>query len=261
MLELLGGAVAGAAAIGLSLRYNWWRVPRKGVPLLMYHHVTDELNGTGLAKLRVTPRSFARQLDWLQDHGYQAVSLSRALSPNPPAKPVVLTFDDGYANFYEEAWPLIRERGMQATVFIVTGSVDGTNRWDLDKGEPQESLLSREQVLELASQGVEFGGHSHNHQDLTNLDDRGLMREITGCQKALSDLLSQPARSFSYPFGHNNQKVQEATERAGFTMACTTRPGKVAGSTNRLQLPRIIVKRSDNMLDFRLKMSRTRSRL
>jgi peptidoglycan/xylan/chitin deacetylase (PgdA/CDA1 family) len=261
MLDVLGGAAAGAAAIGLSLRYNWWRVPRKGVPLLMYHHVTNELNGTALAKLRVSPKSFARQLDWLLDHGYQAVSLSQALSPDRPAKPVVLTFDDGYANFYEEAWPLIRERGMKATVFIVTGVVDGTNQWDLEKGEPLESLLSRAQVLELASQGVEFGGHSHNHRDLTSLDDRGLMREITGCQKVLSDLLGQPARSFSYPFGHFNAKVQEATVRAGFTMACTTRPGKVAGSTDRLEMPRIIVKRSDNLLDFRLKMSRTRSRL
>lgn len=261
MLDILGGAAAGAAALGLSLRYNWWRAPRRGVPLLMYHHVTNELNGTGLAKLRVTPKSFARQLDWLKAHGFQAVGLSRALSPDPPDKPVVITFDDGYANFYEEAWPLLRERGMQATVFIVTGGVDGTNQWDLEKGEPLEPLLSRDQVLELAAQGIEFGGHSHNHRDLTKLDDRGLMREITGCQKMLSDLLGHPARCFSYPFGLFNPKVQQATERAGFTMACTTRPGKVLDSTDRLGLPRIIVKRSDDMLDFRLKISRTRSRL
>lgn len=261
MLDIVSGAVAGAAAVGLSLRYNWWRLPRRGVPLLMYHHITNELNGTGLAKLRVSPRSFARQLDWLLDHGFQAVRLSRALSPDAPEKPVVLTFDDGYANFYEDAWPLLRERGMKATVFIVTGGVDGTNQWDQEKGEPLESLLSRSQILELASQGVEFGGHSHHHRDLTSLDDRGLMREITGCQKMLTDLLGQPARCFSYPFGHYNPKVQEATVRAGFTMACTTRPGKVVRSTDRLELPRIIVKRSDNVLDFRLKMSRTRSRL
>ena len=89
MLDILGGAAAGAAALGLSLRYNWWRAPRRGVPLLMYHHVTNELNGTGLAKLRVTPKSFARQLDWLQSRGFQAVGLSRALGPSPPDKPVV----------------------------------------------------------------------------------------------------------------------------------------------------------------------------
>jgi peptidoglycan/xylan/chitin deacetylase (PgdA/CDA1 family) len=261
MLEWVGGAVAGAAALGLSLRYNWWRSSRPGVPLLMYHHITDQLNGTGLAKLRVAPKSFARQLDWLIDHEYEAVTMSRALSANPPAKPVVLTFDDGYANFYDEAWPLLRERGMQAMVFLVTGQLDGMNNWDKEKGEPLEDLLSRAQVRELSAQGVEFGGHSHNHCDLTALDDRKLMREITGCQKVLTDLLGRPARSFSYPYGLFNQRVQEATVRAGFTMACTTRPGKVVDSTDRLKLPRIIVKRSDNMLDFRLKMSRTRSRV
>jgi peptidoglycan/xylan/chitin deacetylase (PgdA/CDA1 family) len=261
MLEWVGGGVAGAAALGLSLRYNWWRVPRLGVPLLMYHHVTDEMNGTGLAKLRVSPRRFARQLDWLLDHGYDVVGMSRALGPDPPAKPVVLTFDDGYANFYDDAWPLIKERGLGATVFLVTNQVDGFNHWDQDKGEPREELLSRAQILELAYKGIEFGGHSHNHYDLTTLDDRQLMREITGCQKVLTDLLGQPARCFSYPFGLYNPKVQQATVRAGFTMACTTRPGKVAGGSDRLELPRIIVKRSDNMLDFRLKMSRAKSRL
>ncbi len=261
MLEWIGGTAAGLAAVGVSLRYNWWRPPRRGVPVLMYHHVTDQLNGTGLPKLRVSPRRFARQLDWLRDHGFQAVSMSRALGPDPPPKPVVLTFDDGYANFYHEAWPLLAERGMTATVFLVTGAVDGVNRWDREKNEPEERLLTREQILELAAKGVEFGGHSHNHRDLTQLDDRGLIREITGCQKALTDILGRPARSFSYPYGLYNPKVQEATSRAGFTMACTTRPGKVARSSDRLCLPRIIVKRSDNLLDFRLKMSRTRSRL
>lgn len=261
MLEWLGGTVAGATALGLSLRYNWWRIPRQGAPLLMYHHITDELNGTGLAKLRVSPKRFARQLDWLLDHGYDVVTMSQALGPNSSAKPVVLTFDDGYANFYDEAWPIINERGVGATVFLVTGQVGGVNHWDRDKDEPQEELLTRAQILELAYKGVEFGGHSHHHQDLTTLDDRQLMREITGCQKVLTDLLGHPARSFSYPFGLYNPKVQQATVGAGFTMACTTRPGKVVVSSDRLELPRIIVKRSDNMLDFRLKMSRARSRL
>jgi len=261
MLDWLGGAAAGLAALGFSLRYNWWRAPRRGVPLLMYHHITDNLNGSSLAKLRVAPRRFARQLDWLLDHGYQAATLSHALSPDPPVKPVAITFDDGYADFYDQAWPLLQERSMAATVFLVTGGVDGLNKWDRDKGEPEEPLLSRAQILELAAQGVEFGGHSHNHHDLTALDDRRLMREITGCQKALTDLLGKPARVFSYPYGLFNDQVRQATSRAGFTMACTTRPGMIVRATDRLCLPRIIVKRSDDMLDFRLKMSRARSRL
>jgi peptidoglycan/xylan/chitin deacetylase (PgdA/CDA1 family) len=226
----------------------------------MYHHVTDRLDGTRLAKLRVSPAAFERQLDWLLDQGYQAVTLSRALGPRPPEKPVVLTFDDGYADFHRRAWPLLRSRRMNATVFLVTGALGGVNHWDRDK-EPTEELLSRSQILELAAAGVEFGGHTHSHCELEGLEPRRRMLEITGCQKVLTDLLGGPARTFSYPYGRFDQTVQAAVLRAGFTLACTTAPGKARPAADRLTLPRIIVKRADTMLDFRLKLSRARSRL
>ncbi len=254
-------AAAGLAALGLSARYNWWRPVKNGVPILMYHLITDDIEGTNLAKLRVGPAAFARQLDLLQKLGYEAVTLSRALKARPGARQVVITFDDGYADFYHHAWPLLKERGMSATVFLVTGSLDGENKWDWDKGEPHAAMLTRVQVRELAGQGVEFGGHSHTHQDLTRLDDRGLRREITGCQKTISDILGRPSRVFSYPYGLYNRTVAEAVNRAGFTAACHTKPGKLTPQTTRLSLPRIIVKRSDNGLDFRLKLSRGKSRL
>jgi peptidoglycan/xylan/chitin deacetylase (PgdA/CDA1 family) len=271
--------------LGFSARYTWWRRGLKGVPVLMYHHVTDDLNGTPLPKLRVSPRRFARQLDLLLRRGYRTLTLSQALaleacdtrespntfhayeagearwSPGAPAKAVVLTFDDGYLDFYEQAWPLLRARGQTATVFLVTGSLGGDNHWDRDKGEPQEGLMTREQVLELDAAGVEFGGHTHSHRELTTLDERGLRREITGCQKALTDLLGRPSRVFSYPYGLNTPLVAEAVARAGFTAACTTRPGMLGRDTAALMVPRIIVKRADDGLDFALKLTRGRSRL
>jgi hypothetical protein len=86
------------------------------------------------------------------------------------------------------------------------------------------------------------------------------MVEATGCQKALSDLLGRPARVFSYPYGLNDQRVQEAVAQAGFSAACTTRPGMLSDDTPPMAVPRIIVKRSDDRLDFALKMTRGRSR-
>ncbi len=255
------GWLAGLLGLGFSARYTWWRRPLTGVPVLMYHHITDQLGGTPLPKLRVSPKSFARQLDILLARGYRTVALGQALSPEAPPRPVVLTFDDGYADFYEQAWPLLRERGMTATVFLVTGALDGTNLWDHDKGEPSEALMSREQVRELDAAGVEFGGHTHTHRELTTLDERGLRREITGCQKALTDLLGRPSRVFSYPYGLFTPTAAEAVTRAGFTAACTTRPGLLGPRTEPLMVPRIIVKRSDDSIDFRLKLTRGRSRL
>jgi peptidoglycan/xylan/chitin deacetylase (PgdA/CDA1 family) len=261
MWEVAAGGAAAMGLAGVSVRYTWWRRPRRGVPILMYHHVTDRLEGSGQTKLRVSPRRFAQQLDWLLDQGYQAVTLSRALGPRPPDKPVVLTFDDGYANFYRRAWPLLKSRRMSATVFLVTGALGGVNHWDREKKEPTEPLLDRAQILELAAAGVEFGGHTHSHAELAGLEPRRLMLEVTGCQKVLTDLLGGPARTFSYPYGKHDQRALEAVLRAGFTMACTTAPGKARPASDRLSLPRIIVKRSDDMLDFRLKLSRGRSRL
>ena len=264
MMEWVAAGAGGAAVLaglGLSARFNWWRPKLKGIPVLMYHHITDILGGTPLPKLRVTPKAFAAQLDFLQDHGYKTITLGRAMAPNPPPNGVVLSFDDGYYNFYTEAWPLLKRRGMTATVFLVTGALDGDNYWDLPKGEPLEKVMTRAQVRELDAAGIEFGGHSHHHQDLTKLDERGLRREITGCQKVLSDLLGRSCRVFSYPYGLHNEQAQEAVARAGFTAACVTQPGKVNGKTNPMTVPRIIVKRSDNLLDLRLKLSRGKSRL
>jgi peptidoglycan/xylan/chitin deacetylase (PgdA/CDA1 family) len=253
---------AAALGLGFSARYTWWRKVQKGVPVLMYHHVTDELNGTPLPKLRVSPQRFAHHLDFLARRGYRTLTLSQALALEAKGqKAVVITFDDGYLDFYEQAWPLLKARGQIATVFLVTGSLGGENHWDQGKGEPRERLISRKQVLELAAAGVEFGGHTHSHRKLTTLDERDLIREVTDCQKALTDLLGRPSRVFSYPYGLSTPLVAEAVARAGLTAACTTRPGMLRRETNALMIPRIIVKRADDWLDFALKLTRVRSRI
>lgn len=263
IMELLATA-SGLAVLALSLRYTWWRKDQTGIPVLMYHQITDQLNNTSMPNLRVSPKRFARQLDYLKKNGYTTITLNQAAAGGPlPAKPVVLTFDDAYLDFYEQAWPLLKERGMTATLFVVTSAIGGTNAWDVLKGMPEEQIITREQLRELDAGGIEIGGHSHTHMTLTELSDRHLLREITGCQKILTDITGRPARTFSYPFGLYNNKVCEAVARAGFTLACTTKPGKLSPkiAQNLMLIPRIIVKRNDNNLDFRLKLSRGQSRL
>jgi peptidoglycan/xylan/chitin deacetylase (PgdA/CDA1 family) len=259
-MEWLGLAAALGLA-GFSFRYTWWRPPRKGVPILQYHRIGPDTGPVSSSRLQIPAAVFARQLDTLRGLGYQAVTLSQALGERPPRKPVVLTFDDGYADFYYQAWSLLKERGMTATVFLVTGALDGEVHWYRDQGEQPLPMLTRLQVRELFAQGVEFGGHSHRHRDLTTLDDRGLMHEITGCQKVLTDLLGRPARVFAYPYGRANGLAAQAVRRAGFISACTMTPGLLNKKCKRLSLPRIPINAKDNRLDFRLKLSRSRSRI
>ncbi|RJX36453.1 MAG: polysaccharide deacetylase family protein [Desulfarculus sp.] len=253
-------AGAGLGALGFSARFHWWRARRAGAPILMYHSISDDLRGTALPKLKVSPRAFARQLDTLARRGYAAVTLGRALGPGCPPRAAVLTFDDGCRDFYTTAWPLLRARGMAATVFLVSGQIGGHNAWDLAKGLPREELLDAAQIRELAGQGVEFGGHGHSHQDLTGLGEAELAAELADCRRTLSELLGRPPEVFAYPFGLHDQRVRAAMAAAGFRAACTTRPDLLGPASDPLALGRIMVKRSDTPLDFGLKLTRTRSR-
>lgn len=253
-------AAAGLAGAGFSARWHWWRPARRGAPVLMYHQIREDLENTPLPKLRVRPGRFAAQLDALARRGYSMVSLSQALGPDAPAKAAVLTFDDAYQDFYDTAWPMLKERGMGATVFVVTGQIGGTNAWDQGKGIPSAPLMDAGRIKELAAQGVEFGGHGHQHADLTSLSDEALADDLSACRTTLTGLLGAGPSVFSYPYGRFDDRVKQAVRAAGFKAACSTRPALFTQASDPLALGRIIVKRSDTALDFSLKLTRTISR-
>ena len=253
-------ALAGLGAAAFSARYHWWRSRLTGAPVLMYHQIVRELEGTPLPKLRVPPQAFAAQLGAMARRGYEVTSLGRALETGEGGKTAVLTFDDAFADFATNAWPLIKARGMGATVFVVTSQIGGANAWDAGKGIPSAPLLGAQEIKDLAAQGVEFGGHGHLHRDLTSLSSRELADDLAACQETLTSLLGKPARTFAYPYGLFNDEVKRAVAQAGFSAACTTRPGMLDASSDPLAIGRIIVKRSDGAIDFALKLSRARSR-
>lgn len=253
-------AAAGLGAAALSARFHWWRPRREGVPVLMYHQIVQELEGTPLPKLRVPPRALERQLDALERRGCRAGSLGQALTAAPGERAAALTFDDAYQDFALSAWPLLRARGMGATVFVVTGRIGGANAWDQGKGLPPAPLLDAAGIEELAAQGVEFGGHGHAHRDLTSLGPQELADDLGACQEALTGLLGAPAQCFAYPYGRFNDEVKQAVARAGFGAACSIRPGLLTGKTDPLAIPRVMVKRSDTAWDFALKLTRAKSR-
>ncbi|MCB2194096.1 MAG: polysaccharide deacetylase family protein [Deltaproteobacteria bacterium] len=255
---LATAAALGAAAF--SARYHWWRSRLAGAPVLMYHQIVKQLDGTPLPKLRVPPTAFARQLDTMARQGFKVMNLSGALQAEPGTKAAVLTFDDAFLDFFTHAWPIIKQRGMGATVFLVTSQIGGTNAWDQGKDIPEVPLMDAQQIKDLAAQGVEFGGHGHAHRDLTALSPEELAQDLKACQDTLSELLGKPARTFAYPYGLCNDEVKRAVAQAGFSAACSTRPGMLTLGGDPLAIPRIIVKRSDQALDFSLKLSRTKSR-
>lgn len=261
---LLAAASGGAAALGLSLRFNWWRPKRPGTPILMHHQVGPHRPGSTLNRWRVTQRDFDWQLDTLQRLGYRGVALRDLVaSPGPETGTktprVVLTFDDGYRGFKERALPALVTRCFRATVFVVSDRIGGVNDWD---GEiPGEPLLAADEIRALHEAGIEIGSHGATHRALTRLDDAGLEREVAGSKETLERLTGAPVTSFCYPYGDFDDRVVEAVRAAGYHAATVIRGGISKDLSDPFRLKRVAVRGTNTRLDFTLALTRGRSRL
>jgi peptidoglycan/xylan/chitin deacetylase (PgdA/CDA1 family) len=265
-MSLFVSILVAAAFIAVLLRFNIWRRDIRGVPILMYHMVSDEIAETKLPKLRVSLKKFQSQMAYLKARGYQSITLKEWLGYRHdkgayPSKPIIITFDDGYQNFYTTAWPILKSYGFMPVVFLVTKQIGGVNWWDREKGEPNEPLMSIEEIDDLQCSGVELGSHSHNHQDLTQMPLSAVESDLKASKTILGQALGSEVTSFSYPYGSENEKVRWAVREAGFKAACTIHPGDNDEAVDPFQLRRIIVKRNDTMLDFRIKLKKGKSRI
>lgn len=250
---------AGAAALGLSLRFNWWRRKRSGTPILMHHQVGPHRPGSPLNRWRVTERDFVWQLDTLQRLGYRGVALRDLVETPSGARRAVLTFDDGYRGIREHAQPALQARGFSATVFVVADRIGGVNDWD---GEtPGEPLLTADEIRALHGAGVEIGSHGATHRALAGLDDGDLAREVAGSRETLERVTGAPVTSFCYPYGSFDDRVVEAVRAAGYRAATVIRGGIPRDLSDPFRLERVAVRGTNTRLDFLLALTRGRSRL
>jgi peptidoglycan/xylan/chitin deacetylase (PgdA/CDA1 family) len=201
------------------------------VPILMYHHVAAP-PGPDARRLWVRPARFARQIDALAHAGYRAVTLRRVWRAwhgraSLPARPVVLTFDDGYADQASNAAPVLAARGWPGVLYLIARNLDDE--------------IAGDDVRALMRSGWEIGAHTLTHPDLTRVGARRLAREVGGSRTRLEDELGVPVRSFAYPFGRSTATVRAAVRSAGFHTATTVRFGAAMPSDDPLALRRIRV--------------------
>jgi peptidoglycan/xylan/chitin deacetylase (PgdA/CDA1 family) len=264
---LLAAGLGGAATLGFSLRFNWWRPKRSGTPILMHHQIGPHRPGSPLNRWRVTEDDFAWQLDALARRGYAGVALRDLFEAHDvpgagaPEKTrrVVLTFDDGYRGVFERALPALRAHGFGATVFVVSDRIGGANDWDAET--PGEALLSAGEIRELHAAGVEIGSHGATHRALTRLDDAGLAREVSGSRETLEAIIGSPVISFCYPYGDFDDRVASAVRAAGYRAATVIRGGIPKDLSDPFRLERVSVRGTHTRLDFLLALTRGRSRL
>ena len=203
------------------------------VPVLMYHFIRVPTRNDGITgyNLSIPPADLADQLTLLRRDGFHGITLGQLMDAMTggaalPEKPVVLTFDDGFADFAGRAAPLLLSAGFRATVFVVSGFM----------GRP--GYMSADQVRDMAAKGMTIGAHTIHHSDLAALPEAAAEAEITTSREDLQSLTGQPISDFAYPSGRFTPAVERLVARAGFRDAVTTVQSTVQKPGLRLLLNR-----------------------
>ncbi|MFB4316962.1 polysaccharide deacetylase family protein [Actinomadura sp. 21ATH] len=209
------------------------------IPVLMYHSVRER-PPPETAALAVSPGAFAEQMALLADGGFTPVPFS-ALAGGPAVpRPIVITFDDGYADFHERALPVLAAHGFTATVFVTTGWL--ADAGDAAAGRPLDAMMSWGQVAEAAAAGVEIGAHSHGHPQLDQLRDGPLREELARSRGLLEDRLGTAVTTMAYPYGYSSARVRRAVRAAGYAGACAVANRLPAAGGDAYAVPRLTVR-------------------
>jgi peptidoglycan/xylan/chitin deacetylase (PgdA/CDA1 family) len=222
---LADGSAGAAAGAPRTLR----------VPILMYHRI--DVRNPSLPsitqRLTVDPLDFAAEMRWLKRSGYHTLTQEQLFSAlvkggRLPARPVVITFDDGYRNVFLNAAPVLERLHMHAIAYVITGRVSG----------PDPSFLTWKQLRALERQGVEIGSHTVNHTPLSAVGDARARRELVDSRRALERYLHHPVPWLAYPYGAVNARVVGLARTAGYLAAMTTRGGSIQDGNSPLELRR-----------------------
>ncbi|WP_395293889.1 polysaccharide deacetylase family protein [Kitasatospora hibisci] len=224
--------------------------------ILMYHSVAVEKEDP--YQLTVSPERFAEQIAWLHRRGRRGVSvreLMRARAAGQADNLVGLTFDDGYADFARHAVPILQAYGFTATAYVVADLLGRANDWDV-KG-PRKTLLTVQEVTELAAAGWEIGSHGLGHQSLPGLSPEALAVQTRESRRALEEVVGGPVTGFCYPYGAVDLAATLAVRDAGYDYACAIAHSPLTG---RYALPRCYVGDRDGAWRLRAKRGRHRLR-
>jgi peptidoglycan/xylan/chitin deacetylase (PgdA/CDA1 family) len=226
----------------------------------MYHSVSEGCENVHPYYRTITsPSVFADQMNFLRENGYNVIDLTTLIKSSraggsPPPKSVVLTFDDGFRDFYTNAFPVLQRCGFPATVFLLTGHIDNDSSFN------GRSCLSWNQVRELVRYGISFGSHTVSHPVLNAIGDRDLDFELALSKERIESELGRTVGAFAFPYAfpeHDHpflRRLKSSLAKTGFKCCLTTRIGTVAPGDDLFRLKRLPVNSMDDRRLLRAKL-------
>ena len=195
----------------------------------MYHMISEPRSDIE-QRYACPPDRFAKHMSFLRRKGFNVIGLDAAhgyferketsLRPS-----VVVTLDDGFCDNYENAFPVLAEYRIPATIFLAVGCIGKSNTWMQKRGFSKREMLSWHQVDEMAGAGISFGAHTMTHPRLIDLSADEARREIKESKEIIGERLGRTVRSFAYPYGLLTDETRNLVKESGYSIACTTRSG------------------------------------
>ncbi|MER9353003.1 polysaccharide deacetylase family protein [Mesorhizobium sp. M0514] len=226
---------------------------RRHIPVLMYHGVADG-GPAALARFRLTPAAFASQMAWLRANGFHAIGseqLEQFITNRQPfvGRPVLITFDDGFQNFADHAWPILRANDLTAEVFLVTDLVGESAKWDTDIGPPTP-LMGAGTVRRLAAEGAFFGSHMATHRAIDGLSSADLAAELLRSRLFIERWTGRPTTAFAAPFSVTDRRLGRLARECGYRVGFGRRHGPADLDSDLIDLPRIEIRGDRSLDDF-----------
>jgi peptidoglycan/xylan/chitin deacetylase (PgdA/CDA1 family) len=217
--------------------------------ILMYHDISGEEQPTTSlrsqqAVISQPLQGFSAQMQWLREHQFVILPLYEFVErintgKSLPKKGVTITFDDGLASVYDQAFPILKHFNISATVFVVTEFVAANNAWsDQPPDIPTLPTMTWEQIIEMENWGIEIGSHSLSHPRLDQISQERQREEIFTSKIQLEEILGNPVLSFAYPYGRWNPSSLEWV-RQTYAGACTTWLSTISPASSPHLLPRV----------------------
>lgn len=219
----------------------------RGIPVLYYHSVHPDSTN----EVIITPELLKEHLTYLKDENYISLTMNDVrnylIHNEPiPEKSILITFDDGYMDNYYNAFPILKELNLKATIFCITNVLDG------------KYYLSENAIKEMSDYGIDIQSHTVNHPNLDKLSYDDQLAEMINSKKSLEKIINKEVYAIAYPFGDFNDDTIKAAKDAGYTLGFTTKRGLSDREDNFLKLDRIYVSSNYDLNTFKTVLNETK---